>query len=101
MHEKYDSLKNFVEDMNFWYELKYGGDDKSDHFEYPVIIQTTATAIFHELDSAISPEQLHEDGEIPAEEADLKFKRILAIAIQLQRKGFTYDKKTELGYYLS
>ncbi|BAQ86489.1 hypothetical protein [uncultured Mediterranean phage uvMED] len=30
MHERYKSLKKYVEHMNFWYQLNYGGDDKSD-----------------------------------------------------------------------
>ena len=87
MHERYKSLKKYVEHMNYWYSFVHG-DDESNHYEYPVRSQATADAIFKELEQDLSPECLHCDGEISVKEAKAKLKKLLAIGRSLQSAGF-------------
>ena len=101
MHERYKSLKKYVEHMNFWYWLNYGGDGKSDHYEYPVKSQATADAVFKELESDLSPENLHCDGEISNEKANAKLKKLLAIGRSLQWAGVGVNTESELGSYMA
>lgn len=100
MHERYKSLKKYVEHMNYWYSLEHG-DDESNHYEYPVRSQATADAIFKELEQDLSPECLHCDGEISVEKANAKLKKLLAIGRSLQWAGFGVNTESELGSYIA
>jgi hypothetical protein len=99
MHRKYESLKKYVEHMNFWHQLL--DDHETDKYEYPVKSQTTADAIFKELEADLSPENLHCDGEISREEASKKLKKLLAIGKSLQWAGFGINVDSELGSYMA
>ena len=97
MHERYKSLKKYVEHLNLWSELHNEGEV----YEYPVKTRHTAQVIFAELDSDLSPENLHCDGEISNEEANAKLKKILAIGRSLQWAGFGVNTESELGSYMA
>ena len=97
MHERYKSLKKYVEHLNLWSELHNEGEV----YEYPVTTRHTAQVIFAELESDLSPENLHCDGEITSEEANAKLKKILAIGRSLQWAGFGIDVNSELGSYMA
>ena len=101
MHWRYKSLKNYVIHMNLRFQLQDGNENEPDIYEYPVKTQTTADAIFEELDSDLQPENLHCDGEISPREANAKLKKIFAIARKLQWQGFGIKVDSELGSYLT
>ena len=96
MHERYKSLKKYVEHLNLWSELHNEGEV----YEYPVTTRHTAQVIFAELDSDLSPENLHCDGEITNREANAKLKAILKIANLLHNSGFAIPEHSELTGWL-
>ena len=96
MHERYKSLKNYVEHLNLWSELHNEGEV----YEYPVKTRHTAQVIFAELESDLSPENLHCDGEITNREANAKLKAILKIASLLHNSGFAIPEHSELTGWL-
>ena len=96
MHERYKSLKKYVEHLNLWSELHNEGEV----YEYPVTTRHTAQVIFAELDSDLSPENLHCDGEISMREANAKLKAILKIALLLNNSGFAIPEHSELTGWL-
>ena len=98
MHERYKSLKKYVEHMNYWYSFEH---EQSDRYEYPVRCQDTADAVFKQLESDLSPENLHCDGEISNKEANAKLKKLLAIGRSLQWAGFGVNTESELGSYMA
>ena len=100
MHWRYKSLKNYVTHMNLWFQLQDGNQNEPDIYEYPVRSQATADAIFKELESDLSPENLHNDGEISVE-ANAKLKKLLAIGRSLQWAGFGVNTESELGSYIA
>ena len=100
MHERYKSLKNYVEHMNLWYRIRWDEDESFDYYEYPVTCKHTAQDIFEELDSDLSPENLHNDGEISNREAHAKLKAILKIASLLQKSGFQFSENSELSGWI-
>ena len=97
MHERYKSLKKYVEHLNLWSELHNEGEVN----EYPVKTRHTAQVIFAELESDLSPENLHCDGEISNEEANEKLKAIIKIASLLfHNYGFAIPEHSELTGWL-
>ena len=99
MHEKYNSLKQYILWMNRVNSYHIGDP----LYEYPVRSVDTAKDIYKNLNADISPEQLHEDGEIPKEEAYQKLKAIRKIANHLYKTGFSipfdnFELRAEIDY---
>lgn len=96
MHERYKSLKKYVEHLNLWSSRHNEGEV----YEYPVKTRHTANVIFEQLDSDLSPENLHCDGEISNREAYAKLKAIIKIASLLQKSGFQFSENSELSGWM-
>ena len=77
MREPGNVLTNYVEQMNSWNAIF-----NTPGIEFPLDAQS-AQAIGHKLDSELSPENLHCDGEISAREAQKKYNFLTAVLDEL------------------
>jgi len=77
MREPGNVLTNYVEQMNSWNAIF-----NTPGIEFPLDAQS-AQAIGHKLDSELSPENLHCDGEISAREAQKKYNFLTSVLDEL------------------
>ena len=72
------NLKSFIDRRNHWMGL-FG----TTPYSFP-LDQKTVDALGHALDSELSPENLHCDGEISAAEANAKYQFFAQVADELE-----------------
>lgn len=76
-------LKTFIENHNRFAKL-FG--DRT--FDLTTLTQDDANKLFYKIDSEMSPENLHCDGEITAAQARQKARVFMGAAAQLDALGF-------------
>jgi len=88
------TLQKFIDDNNRWIAI-FGKPSMN----FP-LTQADADALARTLDSQLSPENLHCDGEISTAEANRKYRFLATVARELEaycaKNGLTYVEPMEL-----
>lgn len=77
------ALQKIIDNVNFW----------AKHSDKPVmniddLSEDNANALFETIDSGLSPENLHCDGEITRAQATKKFNTYMQAVKELRKRGF-------------
>jgi hypothetical protein len=87
------SLKKVIDDYNLWPKLTGKGTMLPENPK--ALTEQHAITLFHRLESDLSPENLHCDGEITPAQARDKYRMYQKAINQLEALGFSSS-----GYYL-
>ena len=78
------ALVQMIDDTNWWVKLS----GKGELLEIDSLTQEDANKIFHKIDSGLSPENLHCDGEISRAQAQAKYNMYMNAVQELLDMGF-------------
>jgi len=78
------ALKQMIDEANWWVKLSGKGKELA----IDTLTQEDANNIFHKIDSGLSPENLHCDGEISRAQAQAKYNMYMDAVQELVDMGF-------------
>jgi len=82
------ALESMVSEANWWYNIT----GKGKFLDIKNLTQEDADTIFRKIDCALSPENLHCDGEISHQQAMERYTVLIEAAVELKSMGFTVPK---------